>query len=112
MTTPQGMLELAKRLENMACFQRENMSGTDRFNNFKNGILADEAAASLRQAAAPQGREAQFIKALKDVRNELWVDYCLRMGRTDTDPKPFDAKPHIRIINVALRPERSGGRGA
>jgi hypothetical protein len=44
-----------------------------------------------------------LAKALQDVRRDLWVDYCLQMGRTDTDPRPFDARPHIRIIDEALR---------
>lgn len=45
----------------------------------------------------------QLAKSLRDVRQELWVDYCLHMGRTDTDPRPFESKPHIRIIDDALR---------
>jgi hypothetical protein len=43
-----------------------------------------------------------LLQALTMVRQELWVDYCLRMGRTDTDPAPFNARPHIRIIDDAV----------
>lgn len=47
-----------------------------------------------------------LVRALEEVRQELWVDYCLGMGRTDCDPKPFAAKPHIRIIDTALLSHR------
>lgn len=54
----------------------------------------------------PHGECAEEIvrlrNALTKVRQELWVDYCLHMGRTDTNPEPFNSKPHIRIIDSAL----------
>lgn len=43
-----------------------------------------------------------LVAALRAVRQELWVDYCLWAGRTDTDPTRFNSKSHIRIIDDAL----------
>jgi len=40
--------------------------------------------------------------ALTSVRQELWVDYCLSVGRTDIDPREFNARPHIRMIDAAI----------
>jgi hypothetical protein len=44
--------------------------------------------------------------ALRGVRQELWVNYCLHAGRTDIDPSRFNSTPHIRIIDTALAPEQ------
>lgn len=45
---------------------------------------------------------ADMLAALKSVRQELWVDYCLEKGRTDIAPDEFNARPHIRIIDTAV----------
>lgn len=64
----------------------------------KNGKLATTVAA-MDWAA----REIELLQAaLKAVRLELWVDYCLGMNRTDCDPTQFNARPHIRMIDGAL----------
>lgn len=60
------------------------------------------------QSAVVGPREMTLEKALRDIRQELWVDYCLRMGRTDTDPRPFNSKPHIRVIDAALSQASDG----
>lgn len=41
-------------------------------------------------------------EALRQVRRELWVDYCLQMGRTDVPAFEFNSRPHIRIIDAVL----------
>jgi hypothetical protein len=50
------------------------------------------------EVAAPK-----MLKALHDVRREMWVDYCLGMGRTDCDPAPFNSGPKVRIIDAAIK---------
>lgn len=78
-------------------------TGKDRV-DFTFGDLRRAHTALARHPHQPveDERRAVLSKALADVRQELWVDYCLVMGRTDTDPRPFDSKPHIRIIDTAL----------
>lgn len=56
---------------------------------------ADAVDAALREPDTA-------VEALRQVRQELWVDYCLQMGSTDTDPSPFRSRPHIRIIDNEL----------
>jgi len=65
----------------------------------KSNLRLPSTGDSPALAGAPAGA---LREALTKVRMELWVDYCLGMGRTDTDPRPFDSKPHIRIIDAAL----------
>ncbi len=72
MTDSAQRLELAKRLENMARHQRENLSGKVRFNNFLNGKLADEAAAALRSSALPETGEDWSCVA--DFLDDIEVD--------------------------------------
>lgn len=70
----------------------------EKYNNSVHPILIPEMQANARLiAAAPT-----MLKALADVRQELWVDYCLHAGRTGVDPAAFNARPHIRIIDAAL----------
>lgn len=54
------------------------------------------------RAARLERENAKLTQALSEVRQELWVDYCTHMGRTDTDPVPFNSRPHIRIIDAAI----------
>lgn len=47
----------------------------------------------------------RLTKALEDVRHELFVGFCLEIGRTQPDPHQMDrftSRPHIRIIDTAL----------
>jgi hypothetical protein len=64
------------------------------------GDRPEEGLAGFRIHAAACHHD--LLKALRDVRQELWVDYCLHMGRTDCDPAPFNSRPHIRIIDEAI----------
>lgn len=52
--------------------------------------------------------------ALRNVRQELWVDYCLHMGTSQPDSHSkhrFDTRPHIRIIDAALSHTTNEGDG-
>lgn len=75
------------------------------------GLVADCRGTSLGRAVEIENAKlivravnshAALVEALEKVRNELWVDYCLGMGRTDCDPASFNSRPHIRIIDAAL----------
>jgi len=60
------------------------------------GAANPEANARLI-AASPT-----MLKALCDVRLELWVDYCLHVGIFDADPAPFNSRPLIVAIDAAI----------
>ena len=72
-----GGEELAKRLDNMARYQQENLTGKGRFNNFLNGNLALESAAFIRSAAPPasplRGITDEMLNAHLKATAE-WVD--------------------------------------
>lgn len=66
------------------------------------GLIGNEVSGIGNAEPPPRSIQRILVQALIDVRQELWVDFCLHMGRTDIDPAPFNARPHIRIIDAAL----------
>lgn len=63
----------------------------------------ENLANAYLKAAAPD-----MLAALKSVRQELWVDHCMHMGRTDCDQRYFNSRPRIRIIDAAIAKAEGG----
>lgn len=69
----------------------------------KGSLVIVNAAQAGREAA--EARVKELETALAEVRQELWVGYCLDSGRTDLDPWQFNSMPHIRTIDSVLSTE-------
>lgn len=63
----------------------------------------------MKEMSELEARAISAEEALEKVRQELWVDYCLHMGRTDCDPGPFNSRPMIRIIDEVIHGTRTVG---
>lgn len=72
----------------------------DRMNDAGSAARHVELAASRIERL--EHVNAEVAQLLRDIRQELWIDHCLAIGRTDIDPTAFNSRPHIRLIDEAL----------